>query len=324
MREILLQLEKMKAIRGNVYDVEIMKYLLDKLCSEAKIDLRLHTRVAAAQTAERKIQSVIIESKSGREAISGKIFIDCTGDGDLAAMAGCGYDFGNPQDGSFQPMSLMALLAGINKEALPFTDHQKLLAELARANFVPSYRRPSLWYLNGTVWGLMATHLHGFKGTRARDLTDATIKARSELHQLVDSLRSLGGVWKDLWLVSTAQHIGVREGRRIHGRYTVSEQDVLEGKKQVDAVCRVSYPIDLHRSTPARKGEGSLARFVKSKPYDIPMRALIAKDLDNLLMAGRCISGDFIAHASYRVTGNAVPMGEAAGKKAAELVPRFS
>ena len=320
MKEIIDNLNEMKALRGGVYDVETMKYLLDNLCSKSGAEIFLHTRLVTGLVDNRRINAVITESKSGRQAITGKVFIDCTGDGDLAAQTGCGYDFGRAEDGSFQPMSLMALLTGIGQDALRFTDHNVLLDELKNAGFTPSYRRPSLWYLNGTVWGLMATHLHGYKGTNARDLTQATIIARREIHQIVEALRRRGGVWKDLALAATGQHIGVREGRRIHGRYTVSEQDVMEGKKHSDAVCRVTYPVDIHRSRPPKNGEGSIARFIKSKPYDIPMRALIAKDLDNLLMAGRCISGDFTAHASYRVTGNAVAMGEAAGKKAAELV----
>lgn len=322
MKEILEKLNEMRALRGGVYDVESMKFLLDDLCSNSGMEILLHTKLVAGIVQDRRINAIITESKSGREAITGKVFIDCTGDGDLAALTGCGYDFGRHEDGSFQPMSLMALLTGIGPEAMRFTDHNVLLKELEKAGLTPSYRRPSLWYLNGVIWGLMATHLYGYKGTDARDLTKATMIARKEIHQLVEALRSRGGIWKDLTLAATGQHIGVREGRRIHGRYTVSEQDVLEGKRHSDAVCRVTYPIDIHRSQPPKKGEGALARFVKSKPYDIPMRALIAKDLDNLFMAGRCISGDFTAHASYRVTGNAVAMGEAAGKKAAEIVKK--
>jgi len=116
-------------------------------------------------------------------------------------------------------------------------------------------------------------------------------------------------------LVATAEQIGVREGRRIRGRYVVSAQDMREGVRHDDAICRVTFPIDVH----ALDKEGNRAdvgRF-EVKPYDIPLRALISADCENLLMAGRCISGDFLSHSSYRQTGDAAAMGEAAGACAA-------
>ena len=96
-------------------------------------------------------------------------------------------------------------------------------------------------------------------------------------------------------------------------------QDLLEGARFEDAVCRVTMGIDVHSTDPS-KTKIVEAKPHRSRPYDIPLRALIAKDVDGLLMAGRCISGDFIAHSSYRVTGNAVAMGQAAGICAARAV----
>ena len=104
----------------------------------------------------------------------------------------------------------------------------------------------------------------------------------------------------------------MREGRRIHGRYEITGQDLLCGARFEDAVCRVTMGIDVHSTDPG-KTRVVEAKPHRSQPYDIPLRALIARDVDGLLMAGRCISGDFIAHSSYRVTGNAVAMGQAAG-----------
>ncbi|HCR90548.1 MAG TPA: FAD-dependent oxidoreductase, partial [Prolixibacteraceae bacterium] len=112
---------------------------------------------------------------------------------------------------------------------------------------------------------------------------------------------------------------GIRDGRRIHGRYTVSREDLIQGTTHDDAVVRPSFEVDIHamdKKSNDKDGPISHENF-KMKPYDIPLRALIAKDVDGLMMAGRCISGDFTAHASYRVTGNAVALGEAAGVVAA-------
>jgi len=108
----------------------------------------------------------------------------------------------------------------------------------------------------------------------------------------------------------------VREGRRIHGRYKVTSEDLRVGTRFDDAVCRVTFGIDVHATDPTKE-KGIESKPFRSKPYDIPLRALIAKDVDGLMMAGRNISGDFFAHSSYRVTGNAVAMGEAAGRCAA-------
>jgi len=110
----------------------------------------------------------------------------------------------------------------------------------------------------------------------------------------------------------------VRDGRRIRGRYVVSKDDVIAGARHADAVVRPTFSVDIHAlSAEMNKTTAYTNAGVKVKPYDIPLRALIASDVDGLMMAGRCISGDFIAHASYRVTGNATAMGEAAGAVAA-------
>jgi hypothetical protein len=110
----------------------------------------------------------------------------------------------------------------------------------------------------------------------------------------------------------------VRDGRRIAGRYTVKQDDVITGVRHEDAVVRPTFGVDIHAiSAEHNKTKAIENKGIKVKPYDIPLRALIAADVDGLMMAGRCISGDFIAHASYRVTGNATRMGEAAGAVAA-------
>ncbi|HLT93383.1 MAG TPA: FAD-dependent oxidoreductase, partial [Membranihabitans sp.] len=159
----------------------------------------------------------------------------------------------------------------------------------------------------------------------AMEVSKATLHARKEVNAIVNALRSNGGVWKNIRLVATSEQIGIREGRRIHGLYTVSEDDLVKGARFDDAVCRVSFGVDVHSvskddETPKgdeKESHEKYNRGIKSKDYDIPLRSLIAKDIGGLMMAGRCISGDFIAHSSYRVTGNAVIMGQAAGRVSA-------
>jgi hypothetical protein len=158
----------------------------------------------------------------------------------------------------------------------------------------------------------MINHQYHVSGINAQDLTDATIEARAEIHKLVQALRSLGGRWKDFRIVVTADRIGTREGRRIHGRAVVDQEFLREGRTVPDPVCLGRYPIDVH----SLGKHADFERF-RVKPYQIPYGALVAKDVEGLMMAGRCISGDFVAHSSYRVTGDASEMGEAAGYAAA-------
>ena len=164
----------------------------------------------------------------------------------------------------------------------------------------------------------MANHEYGINATNAAEVSDATLRARGEIHQIVRGLRKLGGPWDGVQIAATPEQIGVRDGRRIRGRYQMTSEDLINGSSQKDAVVRATFPVDIHALSAGDNKKAAYSNAgVKMKPYDIPLRALIARDVDGLMMAGRCISGDFIAHASYRVTGNAVAMGEAAGAVAA-------
>lgn len=336
IREIYSQLENRKAgfpNRGGnkafAYDPEAMKLLLEELCAGAGVDLRLHTNVRSARVEKGRVTHAVTESKSGREAWSAKIFIDCTGDGDFAALAGCGFDYGRPRDQAAQPMSLLALISGVTLDEIePFVRRggenssitkARLLAEIKRGGWNPSYQKPGIYPIHQDLFMLMANHEYGYKPFDTDELTKATLHARSELWRIVNSLASLGGRWKDLRIVATGDHIGVREGRRIHGLNTVTQNDLVSGARFHDAVARVNFPVDVHSVSKEKDASAtSYKQGVKSKPYDIPLRSLIARDVDGLMMAGRCISGDFIAHSSYRVTGNAAAMGEAAGRVAAK------
>ncbi|GGD62189.1 FAD-dependent oxidoreductase [Paenibacillus nasutitermitis] len=330
MQEIMSRLDRRKARIPSVwedftYDAEEMKLLLEEMCVEAGVTVMLHTRVVhAAVEGARRLSLAITESKSGRQAWAASIFIDATGDGDLAARAGCRFDLGRPLSEETQPMSLMALVAGLDPEkvaeytmnGVSESPRERLLERMEKAGHRPSYASPSLFHIRDQLFALMANHEYGASALHASQVTKATMHARKELHRLIDGLRSLGDAWANIRIVNTASHIGVREGRRIHGRYTVNERDLLAGATHEDAICRVRYGIDIHSTNP-EQGNGFGDDGKKSLPYDIPFRALIAADVDGLLMAGRCISGDFIAHSSYRVTGNAVAMGQAAGAAAA-------
>lgn len=313
----------------SAYDVELTKYRLEQFCLGTGIKVRLHTRVSAAICENRNIKYVITESKSGREAWSARVFVDATGDGDLAALSGCSFDYGRPDFlGEAQPMSFVCMVTGIHlDEIMQFVngaDPSKdwaaskvaLKNRLESEGVSPSYSCPTIFHVYDDLFIVMANHQYGVCSYNADDITRATIEGRDEVFRIISALRRSGEPWKNLKIVATSSHIGVREGRRIHGLYTLTKEDLERGAEFPDAVCRVTFCVDIHSTNSSRrKGLGNGG--VKVKPYDIPLRSLVAKDVSNLMLAGRCISGDFFAHASYRVTGNAVPTGEAAGRTAA-------
>lgn len=308
-----------------LFDPEQMKLLLEELCLDAGVAIQFHTRVVAAgKTISGRLDYVITESKSGRQAWRGKVFIDCTGDGDVGALAGCHYDLGREEDGMAQPMSLLVYLAGPDPDAcrrfhdVSFPDRKDaLVAELKRGGHQPSYEGASLFHIRDDLYVMMINHEYGVSAVDAQAITDATIRGRREVNSAVRALRSLGGIWKDLVLVATPAYIGVREGRRLRGRAVVKAEDLVAGRRHGDAVCRARFGMDVHSPDPRYSKGFDFRKRQSVLPYDIPYRALVAQDVDGLLMAGRCISGDFLAHSSYRVTGNAVAMGEAAGIAAA-------
>ncbi len=329
MKEIFsrLEVEQNGRFVGSswVYHPDPMKLMLEDMLLDAGVNIRLFTRVVGAVNDEKsRLAAIITESKSGREVWTAKSFIDATGDGDLAAQAGCKFDFGRPGDGITQPMSLMALFHGVKTDEIaPFVNHLAIkrnlgrgkanfLKELRRAGVDPSYGGPSIFEIHDGLYAMMANHQYNVSAINAEDVTRATLEARRENYALIAALRKLGGSWKNVEIVSTGEQIGTREGRRIKGRYMLTGEDLKNGSRFEDGICRVKFGIDVHSTSPDKTKAIEKKPF-KSQPYDIPLRSLIASDVDGLMLAGRCISGDFIAHSSYRVTGDAVVMGEAAG-----------
>ncbi len=256
-----------------VYDPEAMKQILEHELVDAGVRIRLFTRVVGAVLEDRRLSAVVTESKSGREAWTGDAFVDCTGDGDLAALAGCGFDLGHPKTGSLQPMSLMAVFAGVEQDSIADfinnapsptrkgTAKQNLLAEFRRAGVEPSYGGPTIFVIRDGLYALMANHQYDVSPLNADDVTRATLEARKENHSLVQALRRLGGPWQSIRIVYTAEQIGTREGRRIHGLYQVSADDLRKGTQFEDSICRVTFGIDVHSTNPHK------TKAIERKPF---------------------------------------------------------
>ena len=311
------------------FDIEAMKYLLDRMMIQSGVHILFHTYFTAPIMDGKSVCGVIVENKSGRQAYRAKCVIDCTGDGDVAARAGAPFWVGRQSDGATQPMSLMFKLGEMDyvqpmdysAGPLKTTDlffhmeHAAQVAGLEAYDF--NFDRPYILSLPTPHQGIAEmTHIRNKSSIDAKDLSDAEIEGRALVQEAMHFFTSYMPQFRHAILEQTASTIGVRESRRIEGTYELTLDDILEGRKHSDGICTCAFNIDIHQPD----GKSQEGHEYRSKPYQIPYRCLVPKTVDNLLVAGRCISGSYEAHASYRVTGDCVAMGQAAGTAAAMAV----
>lgn len=305
-----------------VFDTEVMKYVLEQMLGETGVEFWYHVQACDPLVIDGRVRGILVEGKSGREAILANTVIDCTGDGDIAARAGVPFQFGREVDGLAQPMTLMFEVEGIESLG-PETQHiLKILTDAIQANNLP-VRLPYGKHPRGTpylipppargVGAIQATHVYRYDATDTRDVTRATVEARAQVHEIFfKALRNIPGLEKTR-LCQTAPSIGIREARHMEGQYTLNADDVMAGRRFDDAVVSCAFGCDIHEIYPDDK----LAHRIPAKPFEIPYRCMVPKSVRGLLFAGRCISGTHEAHASYRVTGTCMGLGQAAGLAAA-------
>jgi len=307
----------------HTFDVETMKLVLEEMLGEAGAEWWYYSYVADTIVEDGRVRGVVVEGKSGREAVLAKVVIDASGDGDVAARGGAAYELGRATDGLCQPMTLMFEIDG----AADFPEQQnagdlydQLTAAMQRSGLVqlPFGRAKNVpWIIHNARMGtasVQATHVYRVSGIDTRDLTRATVAARRQADELIRLLREVPGL-KDVRLTQTAPAIGVREARRICGHYRLSAADIAEGRRFADAITFGTFPLDVHEVNPDEPARS--ARIHATQPYEIPYRAILPQGLEGLLVAGRCLSGSHEAHASYRVTGICMGTGQAAGLAAA-------
>jgi len=320
--------DRLKGMTGydegtRAFDVEVMKIVADQMVKEAGVKLMLHTCVIDAMVQGNTIRGVEVHNKSGRQAILGKVIVDATGDGDMAVMAGAPYEKGRKEDGLTQPMTLNFRMGGVNVEKMPPRQEINRLFEEAKDKGEVTIPRENVLWFPTTRKGEIhfnTTRVIKVDGTKAEDLTYAEVEARRQMIELVNFLKRKVSGFENAHLLMSGSQIGVRETRRIIGEYMMTGEDIVEARKFTDVIARGSYPIDIHSPT----GEGTV---IKSPPsgasYDIPYRCLVPKTIDNLLIAGRCVSSTHEAQAAIRVIPIVVAIGQAAGTAAA-LAARLS
>lgn len=313
-----------------IINPEHLKTALLEMLQEAGVDLLLYTFVCLPIMEEKRVKGVIVENKSGRQAIFAKIVIDCTGDGDIAARAGAAYRKGREEDGAMQPVSLMFMIGGVDytKAVFPgkFEDYIQIpkgeIHALGKQN-LPFPAGHVLLYrtsLPGVVTCNM-TNCIGIDGTSTKDLVKATLECRRQLAPILDFLRNFVPGYENCYLLSTASLIGVRETRHFEGLATITEEDIRSARVFPDwAVTYASFNFDVHNMTGNGLDATGAQDAFAATYYTIPYGCLVPREIDGLLLAGRNISGTHMAHANYRVMPICANMGQAAGIAAALCV----
>lgn len=314
-----------------IINPEKLKTVMLEMLDEAKVKLQLYTFAGDAIVEENTIKGVIIESKSGREAILAKITIDASGDGDIAAKAGVPFYKGREEDGKMQPMTIMFKVAGVDtaKAVFPgsFEDTYRLekgdLQTLGRQH-IPFPAGHVLLYkssLPGIVTCNM-TNCTDVDGTKVEDLTHATYVCRRQIEYIVKFLREYVPGYENCYAISSSSTIGVRETRHFEGEYTLTKEDILAARVFDDwVVTKAHFNFDVHNITGAGLDHtGMQKKFPQGKGYTIPYRCFVPKKIDNLYLAGRDISGTHMAHSNFRVMPICANMGQAAGIAAAICV----
>jgi len=318
------------------YEKEAYKLLALEMLKEAGVDLLLHSLVHRVELNKGDITSVETVGKYGSETIKGNLFIDATGDADLATLVGAPILKGRLSDGKVQAVTMVFRLGGVAVEEIKQYiianpnefHHQSLIKELenlpltAVSGFFEHWKkapnsipRDRLLFFIGPradEAGVNTTRVIDIDPVNPLDITRAEIEGRNQVAQLTKFMKDEIPGFHDSYLIEIAPQIGVRESRRILGEFILTEEDVLAGRKFDDVVARSGAPIDIH--VPGGKG---LQLADVHKAYDIPYRVLLPQNVNNLLVTGRAVSCSHEAFASLRVTAPAMALGQAAGTAAA-------
>ncbi len=311
-------------------DPELLKRLYDDLVTEAGASVLFGTCLAAADADDAgRVSAIIVANKAGLSAYSAGVYVDCTGDADLAAWAGAPFEKGD-QAGRMQPATHCFVLSNVDDFAHAHgsrmtPDHVRAINDDDRFPLVRGSHACNHLIGPATV-GFNSGHLWDVDNTNPASLSRAMMNGRKFAAQFRDALAAhLPKAFGNAFLVTTGSLMGIRETRRIVGDYVLTLDDYRRRRSFPDEICRNSYWIDVHISEAEAKlhAEGKLDMAERGQPYGpgeshgIPYRCLTPKGLTNVLVAGRSISTDRMTQGSTRVMPVCLAMGEAAGVAAA-------
>ncbi len=303
---------------GRSFHEESLKIILDRITCTAGVDVLFHSLLCGVDREDDMIRRVTVATKAGNLTFTALTFIDASGDGDLAARAGCSFTLGREGDHLCQPMTLCFRVGNV--------DVARFKADKTRLNFIWKEAqeagkiknpREDILFFVYPVKNLLhfnSTRVIKLNPTDPFDLSRAEAEAREQAAELFGFLKANAAGFEDADMLSSAPEIGVRESRMIEGLHTLTEEELKSCVHFHDSIAAGNYDIDIHSPD---GGGTSHYYFAPGEYYTIPYRCLLPRGKKNLLVAGRCISATHEAQASIRIMPICTCLGEAAGIAAA-------
>ena len=304
-------------VKAASYNSDDLKLVMDRMAREADVHVLLHTRIVSLAKDGDRIDRLVIHNAGGLQAVRARIFVDATFHGSVAAEAGCPWTIGD-EKGQMQPGALMYRASGVNIEryaSLSLDEKNILAARGVAEGRLPFGRIVARVLSDGTIYcGMSRVPVDPLD---ADSISRAEARGREQVREIAAFFREVMPGFERSYIAATGGFLGLRDSRRILGRYVLTTEDVMNGTHFPDAVVSSSYPIDFHRTDDAP----SVLIRPAGGEYHIPYRCMVG-DVPNLVVTGRCISADSGAHACIRVMVICMRLGEIAGIAAAEAAKR--
>ena len=312
---------------GVTIRAEVLKRVYDALALESGVRFTFCTNLIDVQASEGRVTAAVLAAKSGLFAVTAKMYIDCSGDGDLATWAGAPFEKGDAE-GNLMPGTLCSLWADVDWAEVyrggRIRDDSRLEAAFKdQVVTVEDRHLPGMFRVGRNMGGGNIGHTFGVDNTDERSVTESLIQARKSLIEYERYYKEYLKGFEQMELVGTAAQLGIRETRRILGDYVLNLKDFKRRAVFDDEIGRYAYPVDIHASKPDKASyekfeeEFKMLRYGKGESYGIPYRILTPRGLDNVLVAGRCVSCDRYIQGSIRVMPGCFITGQTAGVAAA-------
>lgn len=314
-------------IRVRSYDTSLYKCAADQWLLAAGVQLLFHARAAGVLRDGNRLEALVVETKSGRQAIRSQVFIDCSGDADVAAFAGVPYEVGDGHGSGLFPTTMFRVGHVDPAQALPAVGEFKAIndfMERAQQQFPGRYRFPREGailrpQIHPAEWRANVTSIANARGramnaVNAVELSDGEVEGRRQIAEYFRFLREQVPGFDGSRIVEIAPQIGIRETRRIEGLYALTGDDILQSARFDDRIGINAWPMELHRAGGITWGFPADPRRAYN---DLPWRMLVPRQIENLLVAGRCASMTHEGQSAARASGGCFVMGQAAGTAAA-------
>lgn len=305
---------------------EKMKRIYDRIVRDAGVKVLFHTKLVDVIMDGTRVDTLVVSGLGELYGVRAKIFVDCTGNGSLSVFAGAEFAMGNT-DGSLQASTLCSSWAGIDWDAAKdagfhglWPNNNQFIEKAYEEGILDTLdlHLPGMWRTGEALGGANAGHVYGVKDTDEEQVTSALFRGREQAAQYERYYKTYLKGFEHMECTGTGVLLGVRESRRILCDYTLTRADYMRRAVFEDEIGRYNYSIDAHSPSASKEDHANFQREMTlimgpGESYGIPYRCLTVKGLDNLLVAGKCISADHAMQASVRVMPGCFITGQAAG-----------